>query len=310
VTEKVREHGSYIESYQCNCRTVRSGNTTTTHCDTCYRTHYTVDWYLKSTIGNIQIDYADRTSRSVYSLPNPKEYTQAKIGEHCAKNSEYTNYIKATPESIFHNVGLIDKKLEALVPEYNYVRDIYKRDNVVTAGLKRDANIEKLDLAIANELRELGKKKQVNINIVIAKTPDKNFRYVLERKWLGGKKNDVTVVIGAPNYPKIEWVDAFTFANSADNNTLTVNLRNDLNTFKGLYTIEQSDWLAKVITQNVDKHYKRKSMKDFEYLKDSIEPPTWILVLSILLSILLGIGLTYFFHQNEIGGGRTRFNYY
>jgi hypothetical protein len=296
VTNKVREHDHYIESYQCNCVTRTVGNTTTTTCSTCYRDHYTVDWYLESTIGRISIDSADWTSRAVYALPNPKAYAKAKIGEHCSKYSSYTNYIKATPESIFHNVGTFDKKLEALIPEYPSLHGIYKKHSVVTVGIKRDLTIERLDARIADALKTLGAKKQANINVVIAKTNNEMFRYALERKWIGGKKNDVTVVIGAPEYPKISWVGAFTVANSAENNILTVNLRNDL---LDVGTLANPTIVADTITTNVDKHFKRKSMKDFEYLKDEIEPPVWVLVLTIVLSILLGGGLTYFFHRNE-----------
>lgn len=303
VTNKVRDHGHYIESYSCNCRSVRSGNTTTTRCDTCYRDHYTVDWYLESTIGRISIDSADWTSRAVYALPNPSRYTQAKIGEHCSKTSSYTNYIKATPESIFHSVGALDKSLLAMVPEYPRVHDIYRKNSVVTVGIKRDANIEQLDRAINDSLKTLGAKKQVNVNVVIARTNKEMFSYVLERQWIGGKKNDVTVVIGAPEYPKISWVSAFTIANSADNNMLTVSLRNALLDMK---TLENPNAVAGTITTNVEKHFKRKSMKDFEYLKDEIEPPVWVIVISIILSIAIGCGLTCFFHYNEIGGTRRR----
>lgn len=309
VTEKVRHHDSYIESYQCNCRTSRVGKTTTTTCQTCYRNHYTVDWYLKSTIGRIQIDRADWTSRAVYALPNPSEYSKAVVGEHCAKYNSYTNYIKATPDSIFHNVGVFDKKLKTMVPPYPKIRNIYKVDRVIPIGLKRDEYMEALDVSLSNSLRTLGLKKQANINVIIAKTDSNLMRYAIEREWLGGKKNDVTVVIGAPNYPEIEWVDVFTFANSADNNTLTVNLRNGLLEMKGLYDLKQTRVVSGIITQNVEAHFKRKSMKDFEYLEDEIDPPTWVLVLSIVLSILLGVGLTWFFHHNELPSRRGNYRY-
>lgn len=310
VTQKVREHDSYIESYSCNCRSVKVGKTSTTQCSTCYRTHYTVDWYLKSTIGNISIDSADWTSRAVYALPNPSSYDQAVVGEHCAKTSSYSNYIKAAPDSIFHNVGVFDKKLTAMVPEYPYVRDIYKRNNVLTVGISRDQHIEALESSIDDALKNLGKKKQVNINVVIANTDNRLFRYALEREWLGGKKNDVTVVIGAPEYPNIKWVQAFTFANSADNNLLTTSIRNELLNLQSTgHNLTSPQIVANMITQLVDQQYRRKSMEDFEYLKDSIEPPTWVLVLSIVLSILLGGGLTYYFHHNEIGGSPRRNTY-
>ena len=51
VTAKDRDHGSYVESYDCNCRSVSCGKgCTTSKCDTCYRDHYTVDWTADTTV--------------------------------------------------------------------------------------------------------------------------------------------------------------------------------------------------------------------------------------------------------------------
>ena len=75
ITGKSRDHGTYLESYSCNCRTVShgSGNNryTTTQCDTCYRRHYTVTWSATSTVGTITFDHKDSTSTTVYLSPDP-----------------------------------------------------------------------------------------------------------------------------------------------------------------------------------------------------------------------------------------------
>lgn len=301
VTEKRRDHGHYERSYSCNCRTTKIGNTTSTTCDTCYEDRYTVDWYFNSTIGRISIDHKDSGSRRVYSSSDPTLYANASVGDHCAKDVSYTNYIKAAPDSIFHNVGLINTDLAKKVPEYNFVYDLYKRNVVHTISIPRDQNIRTMEETLQEGIKTLGPKKQVNVNVVVTDTPNENFRYALEREWLGGKKNDVTVVFGAPKYPEVAWVQVFTFGNSNGNNLLVSKLRNDLLFAKDVYTLEQApDIFARIILNDVDEYFERKSMKEFEYLKDEIEPPTWVIILCILLSFLFGIGLTYIFHKKEI----------
>jgi len=41
-------------------------------------------------------------------------------------------------------------------------------------------------------------------------------------------------------------------------------------------------------------------MKDYEYLKDDIQPPTWVIILAIIIAFGMSIGLTFYFHRNEI----------
>ena len=61
VTGKTREHGHYLRSYECRCRssTSCSGSgknrscSTTRKCDTCYEDRYTVTWDCQSNIGTI-----------------------------------------------------------------------------------------------------------------------------------------------------------------------------------------------------------------------------------------------------------------
>lgn len=302
ITNKVRQHDTYLESYSCNCRSVRSGNTTTTHCDTCYRRHYTVDWYLKTTIGRIDISSRDWTSSAVYLLPDPSLYTEAQIGDPCAKESTYTNYVKGAPESIFHNVGIVDQRLKASVPAYPEVYDRYKVSHVMPVGFKHNQWTDRLNTRLSEHLKTLGAKKQVNINVIVTKN-SQSFKYALEREWLGGKKNDVTVVIGTTGLPNVQWVDVFTYANTAGNNLVATNLRNQILDMK---TVENPEQLADVIATEVSNTYVRKSMKDFEYLKDEIDPPTWVIVMTILFSVAVSGGLAYYFHHND--GPRYGYN--
>ena len=53
---------------------------------------------------------------------------------------------------------------------------------------------------------------------------------------------------------------------------------------------------------NIEKHYKKMNMEDYEYLKDNIEPPTWVLILAAIVSIGGSIGLTFFFYKNDVFG--------
>jgi hypothetical protein len=55
-----------------------------------------------------------------------------------------------------------------------------------------------------------------------------------------------------------------------------------------------------IITKHVQATFKRKQMKDFEYLKDEIDPPDALIVFIGLMSVLGSLGLTAFFYFYEV----------
>ena len=303
IESKHRDHGHYIESYECNCREVCSGSgqnrSCHRECDTCYRDHYTVDWYVKTTIGTIRLEYEDRLSRSVYNLPDPAHYTRAYVGEPCSREQSFTNYVKAVPESLFNKLDVKSlAKFDPMIPKYPRVHSHYKVNRVIPVGV-RIPNIAEWNLLLGEHLRNLGPRKEANVILVVANTPDQTYRHALERAWIGGKQNDVIVVIGASQYPKIDWVDVITFGQNAGNGLLAVQIRDNL---IKIGTLENHIPVIDSIATSVDGQFKRKHMEDYEYLKDEIHPPMWVLILAFILSIGASGGLTYYFHQEDIFG--------
>jgi hypothetical protein len=312
ITKKVREHGSYVRTYQCNCYTTCTGSGTsqscTQHCSTCFEDHYTVDWFVKSTIGDIGIKSLDRTSRSVYDTPDPAAYTAAYVGEGCAATHSYKNYIKAVPDSLFNDADVAaDAEFAPLIPSYPKVHSFYKINRVLAMGVPVKS-VDKWDLHLRDRLRAIGPAKQANIILILVNTPDQSYRYSLERAWLGGKKNDVIVLMGVSEYPNIDWVDTITLGSNSGNELMTVKMRDDLMALK---TIDNYVAVIDTVADTVTNHFDRKSMEDFKYLEDEIEPPVWVIGLATGLSILISIGLTLYFHlQNPFGDQRYRPRYH
>lgn len=307
IVSKHREHGHYVESYQCNCTTVCSGtgSNQTCHqvCQTCFRDHYTVDWFVKTTIGTIRLEYVDRLSRSVYNLPDPAHYVAAYVGEPCSRENGFTNYVKAVPDSLFNKLDVKNlSKFDPMIPQYPRVHSYYKVNRVIPVGVNVP-NRNELNLKISEHLRKLGPKKEANIIVVIANTPDQTYRYALERAWIGGKQNDVIIVVGAPSYPSIAWADVITFGQNAGNGLLAVELRDNL---MKVGTMADSVVVADTIATAVESRFKRKPMSDYEYLKDEIQPPMWVLILAFVLSLGTAGGLTYYFHREDVFGTDVR----
>lgn len=288
VTGKTRTEGTYLESYSCHCRRDSKGNN---HCQTCHRRHYTVHWDAQSTLGEFGIKSLDSTSSTVYLSSDPDRYTITKVGDPVSKTSSFTNYVKAVPQSLFHFTG-IKPAFADKIPEYpSNIYDIYKIDRVLTVGVPlRDYREWNDD--VSNMLRTLGPSKEANVVVVFVNTADQSYLYSLRSAWLNGKKNDVIVVIGTSKYPTIDWVGVLSWT---DNELFKVQLRDDVFNLK---TVDRPA-IIEVISQNVKKTFKRKDFHDFDSLQNEIDPPLWVAILAIVLSVLISGGLSWHFYKNE-----------
>lgn len=298
VTSKDRDHGHYIRSYSCNCVQSCSGSgssrSCTQICQTCYEDHYTVKWTANTTVGNITFKSLDRTSRSVYNTPNPRSYEKCVVGEPVAQERNYENLVQAVPDSLF-NTTSGDKTYKKKVPSYPKVYDFYRINRVLLV----DANYPQaivLNNALNNELKHLGKSKQVNLVVVITEIDDPSYRYAVEREWLGGEKNDVVLFFGVDG-TKITWVDVMTWALNKGNELFHVTMRDGL---KNIGDISKVDQLTPFISKTISELYDRPQMKDFENLRSAIDPPTWVIIIAIIVAIGGSLGLTWTFHRYEV----------
>lgn len=297
IIQKQRVHDTYEESYECNCTTSRdSKGNTKRSCQTCYRTHYTVEWNCNTTIGSFQYDKLDRTSRSVYLSPDPQNYTVAQVGDPVSRSVGFTNYVKAVPDSLFHAHNI--QKFEKMLPEYpGQIYSMYKINRALSVGVPvPDLAQWNQDISLA--LRTLGPQKQANIIVLFANTADQSYVQALEGKWIGGKKNDIIVVMGVTQYPKIDFV---TISSWTDKQIFKVELRNAI---MDIGEVNRPKIMA-AITEHTNKSFVRKQMKDFEYLKAQIEPPTWVLTLAVILGMIASLGSTYYFYHNDPFGGSS-----
>lgn len=309
ITGKTRTHGSYVESYDCNCRTVTSGSgknaTTRTQCSTCYRDHFTVKWVCQSNIGSFTIDYKDWTSRAVYLLPDPPFYAAAKVGDPASRANTYTNYIKAVPETLFRPAQeSLKQKFAGQIPTYPLeIFDHYRINRVLPVGVNVP-NVPEWNAKLSDALKKLGPAKQANAAIVIAKTDDPNYFYALQDAWQNGKKNDVIVVIGAPSFPaKAAWVNIMALTTD---NLFQIKLRDDILALETL----TADAVVGALTENTLRSFKRKSMEDFKYLESEIDPPEWVMAVTIFLIIAAYAGFWFYIYREfrVFGGRRSVYN--
>lgn len=272
------------------CSTVNKVTSCTTHYKTQYHYDYSWEkrWYVADSFNNHQIKRINRRGDQ-----EPPRYHEVNVGDPASTTRSYENYIKAAAHNIINpNKGVMDRYKDK-VPAYPiFIHDYYKSYKVLTVGTKL-TNYTAWNERLAELLKVIGPKKQANVVVIVTNINDPDYRYAVEEAWLGGKKNDIIVLIGEEK-GSILWVDTITLAGNAGNELMTVKMRDALLDHK-VVDIQTLDVISSVVL----KHFDRKAMEDFEYLKEQIEPPTWVIWACYLLSLLLGLGLTYYFIKNE-----------
>lgn len=297
VTSKAREHGHYLRPYECNCtmQTTCSGSganqscSTTRVCQTCYEDRYTVTWDCQSTIGRFGIDHLDWSSSGVYNEPDPQRYTSIANGDPVSRTNGYTNYIKAVPGSLFRPAQeTLRTQFASMIPSYpDRIHDIYRINRVVGVGVSvPDAN--RWNAALSEMLKTLGPSHQVNAVVVFAKTDDPNYFYALQDAWINGKKNDVVLVVGVNGLSQAPlWVDVMALTK---NSLFQVKLADRV---RALHTLTP-DTVVPALAETIRSDFQRRPMADFKYLEAEIDPPAWLMWLTVL-SIIGAYGGFWFY---------------
>lgn len=310
VTGKTREHGHYLRSYECNCTTTTTCSGTGTSrtcsdtrtCQTCYEDRYTVSWDCQSTIGEFRIEHLDRSSRSVYREPDPKRYASIAVGEPVARTNSYTNYIKAVPNSLFRPAQeTLRTRFASLIPAYpDRIHDIYRINRVVGAGLAVPQSGD-WNKALSDMLKTLGPTHEVNAVVVFAKTDDPNYFHALQDAWINGKKNDVVLVVGVDRFDKAPlWVDVMALTK---NSLFQVKLADRIQALDRL----TPDTVVPVMADTIRSDFKRRPMADFKYLEAEIDPPAWLMWLTVILIVGAYAGFWFYVLRHRRGHAFSQF---
>ena len=298
ITSKKHFHVSCSHSYSCHCRQVCSGSgkneSCYTHCDTCYEHSYDVEWHgYTSNSEDIEINTVDRQG-----LHEPSRWTAMHVGEPTAIEHSYTNYIKAAPDTLFRRNG---EYKQFQVPQHPRTYDYYRTMRIVTMGVPVPAVAEDQ----LNEVNAaLGSRKQVNIMLMTVRNQPREWFYALEQRWLGGKKNDLTVVVSVDQQGVIQWVNVMAWC---QNEMVKIVIRDSIMSVGKLQSIEDWGNVVGDIREGVTGFYIRKPMADFKYLESTITPTTTEWAISLVIGLLVAIGLGIVMIKNDLFNEETTY---
>jgi len=289
VTKKARVKVSCRHSYPCNCRTECSGSgkssSCSTVCDTCYEHSHDFDYPVYDSAGHtIDIDTIDRQGVRI-----PPRWDEVKIGDPTSVNHNYVNYIKATSDSLLRTQGASKKYI---VPQYpQTIYDYYKYNRLISVGLAiPDSN--KLDYQLAEMNGRLGPIKQCNVIYLIVKNQPMDYFFAVKQSWENANKNDIIINISVDENKNIQWVQTLCMT---EHDIFRVKLRDDILDIK---TLDMTK-IIPITEDDTKRYFKRKPMKDYQYLMASIVPTPTQYIVSIIINAIMCLGLAIFFYRDD-----------
>lgn len=265
-------------------------------CTSKYHTEYKYDydWEQRYFIKTDIKDHTFEVDRVDYQgVSQPPIWRGFHVGDPASLPNTYMNWIRAAADSLFHQDGEAEEKYKGRIPAYpDKIYNYIQVNRVLTVGIDVP-EVDRWNRELSMALRELGPKRQMNAIIVIANSKEfaGDYIFAVRRYWQGFKKNDAVLFIGAdPETKKIGWVDVLSWSK---NNAFNVVLRDTV------YAIGSvSENFAPLVIQALSTvgmdAYERRSMKEFEFLKQQIPTPIWLYFVTFFVGVLSTGGVWFF----------------
>lgn len=250
---------------------------------------YEVDWYVKSTVGESEIERVNRQGTI-----KPARWLAAQIGEPASALHSYSNYLFADEHSLFAEKNFeetYDKEYQSTIPDYPTVYDYYRTTHVVNSTKH---SVKGYETYLADVLKTLGAEKQLNIVLVLYNADDAQYTDALISKWRGGKKNDVIMMFGLDEEGSVRSFVSTSFAQGMKNEGLHAKLRmNALSEHMDLSLVQKQ-------VQTIKENYNRLPNEEFKYMKYKIEPKKEIILIISVLLMILSIFVGKYMKENNV----------
>jgi hypothetical protein len=269
-----------------------TGTGTEEVCVSNYETEYEYNYpwerryFIESEIGNYEIYRIDRQG-----VNTPPVFAAKEIGDPVSRTSNYSNWINGAADSLFKEDP--DLSLDLVYPLKVY--DYFEIDRFVWTGVEAPPNVDDYNKALSAVLGQVGPSRQMNAVVIVTNsTYGDTFPYAVRKHWRGFKKNDAAIfVMVNPNDLTIETSYVLSWSKE---NLFNVQMENSINDHRGKALTP--DIIADSLLENADT-YERRSMKEFEYLKDQIPVPPFVYILIAIINVFGSIATLVYFVKTD-----------
>jgi hypothetical protein len=208
----------------------------------------------------------------------------------------YDNRVKAADHSVFHfGEVLPEDKQRYKLFDYPIITDGYKQQALLgdssKMAIKADSMLRKFNGI-------LGPEKEVKMFLLVHKNQPIDAGSYQEWLWCGGNMNEFIVSVGTDNDNKINWCKVISWT---PNETLKASIRSDIQAMDSLDHVK----IVNMMSKSVGQGFIRKDFHEFDYI--TVDPPTWAVALTFLLTLAINIGISYWVTTNEFNNFWKKF---
>ena len=186
----------------------------------------------------------------------------------------YDNYVQAS-KSVFNFPNVpIEERSRYSLHRYPYIENFD-----VQTILGNWQNSKDLEKELKWLIGKYGNSKQIRLWILMFENKSIKSAQMQEWFWKGGNKNEFVICIGHDK-GSIQWVYPFSWTESQK---MKIETRDYIMQSKHLDSLD----LAPFLEQQIQKNWKRKEFKDFNYL--TTEPPLSAIIIAFCLQIIYNI---------------------
>ncbi len=201
----------------------------------------------------------------------------------------YENRVKAADASVFHFKKVTEKHIKDFnLQEYPKITEYFNMNAIIG-----DDNIP--DVVSANKRLKylngkLGPTKEVSMFVVVFKNQPIDASFYQESYWEGVNMNEIVVCIGINDLREVQWARVISWTH---NEGLKIDIRRIVEDQEKLNLCELIDKSYPLIENG----FVRRDFHEFDYL--TVNPPTWAVILTYLLTIGLNVGISCWVASNE-----------
>lgn len=286
-------------SRECCCSTDSKGNRScgTEYYDCSYVEYHPETWWVADNLGTtysispqdfnrLTIQFGNKSfvdmNRNYYTNDGDAYLTTfdndyAKI-EPTAASHYYENRV-AVSSSIFNFKDIPYKEAQKKqLYEYPEIYG-YRLTSILGNAGPQQAQAEKM-FQDMNGL--LGTTKQAHVFVLLWKNKDMTIAQDQQQYWKNGNKNELVINIGTDDAGNVKWAYVFSWTPAE---AVKVETRSFIMEQKTLDLIALANWLK----PEIENKWERKHFREFSYL--TVEPPTWAIVVTFILTLLVTVGI-------------------
>jgi len=149
-----------------------------------------------------------------------------------------------------------------------------------------------------------GRKHEIRLWVLLFKNKPRSIAFDQESYWQGGNKNEFVICLGLDGENVVDWMECFSWSPDgyAGNDLMALELQDRFEE-KPLDLLA----LADDINKKIDQHWKRKSFKEFAYIR--VYLPWWMHLIVHVITIMSTVAVCAWAVANEHGETDSEHNH-